>query len=109
DASRGMKMNSNRGMRMGSIPTRRCDWPASAFRGVGDHRLLVGPIMPQLAQGLQPRAPTIGILAGRIAHQDEPVGLCGVNKQALSLQTLAAQQGSLRLQIVTLAAATLGL
>ena len=57
-------------------------------------------VMPQLLQRLQTRAGAVGVLAGRIARDDELVGLRGIDEQALALQALTAQQGNLRLQVI---------
>src|SRR5690606_1188332 len=56
-------------------------------------------VMPQLLQGLQAGTRAVGIFAGRIARDDELIGLCRVDEQAFTLQTLATQQGNLRLQV----------
>ena len=65
--------------------------------------------MAQLLQGLQARPRAVGIFAGRVARDDELIGLRRVDEQAFALQALAAQQGNFRLQVAARAALALGL
>lgn len=65
-------------------------------------------MMPELAQCLQPGARTVSVLAGRVAADDELVGLRRIDEQVLPLQALATQQGDFRLDVAARAAVALG-
>src|SRR5690606_22851127 len=62
----------------------------------------------ELAEGVEPRAGTVGVFAGRIALHDEAVGLAGIHEQPLAFQAMAAQQRDLRLTVAAGTAPSFG-
>ena len=65
--------------------------------------------MPQLLQGIEPRAGTVCVLARRVLIDDELIGLHSIDEQFLPFQALPAQHRDFRLHIAPASAFTIDL